>query len=364
MSNYLIPFSAAREVTLPCLYLPPGTQLPTNVNARIEDAEQAAAPLSRKMLRVTPHILPSVERAVSKACQNLRIDRSKVRAFVSPTFSEPQAVCLTVYDEPVIIFSSQIVELMNEDELCFVAGHEVGHFLLPEAHFLKEDTIEGRIHSRAAEFSMDRIGTIACGDAKAACNATMKLISGLKEPHLRTDVAAFLADARTSFDGTFQSHEDSSHPPGQLRLWAIIQFSLTDAFLRPCGKSGGSPVEQINAAISQRMHEQIDRHVIASFAEPTLMAKAWLYCLCRGHGTTVDMATLNQVGPAVDEERLRRAWGSLSGFAPAQIIEHAHLRLQKSLEQLQPRSPRIAQQLLELAATEDSMKAIRHLLNS
>jgi hypothetical protein len=173
-----------------------------------------------------------------------------------------------------------------------------------------------------------------------------------------------LAEARNSFDGTFQSHEDSSHPPGQLRLWAIVQFSLTDAYLGPCGKSGGNPVEQINSAISQRMHEQIDRHVMASISEPTLMAKAWLYCLCRGHGTTVDMATLNQVGPAVDEERLRRAWGSLSGFAPAQIIEHANLRLQKSLEQLQPRSPRIAKQLLELATSEDSMKAIRHLLPS
>ena len=362
MSNYLKPFSAAREVVLPCLFLPSGTRLPANVNERKNATEQEASRLSRKMLRVTPHILPSVERAVSKACLNLRISRTKVHAFVSPNFGEVQAVCWTVFDEPVVVFSSQIVELMNEDELCFVAGHEIGHFLLPEAHFLKEDTCEGRIHSRAAELSMDRIGTIACGDPKAACNASMKLMSGLKEPHLRTDVSAFLAEARNSFDGTFQSHEDASHPPGQLRLWAIVQFSLTDAFLRPSGKSGGSPVDQINNAIAQRMHEQIDRHVIASFTEHTLMSKSWLYCLCRGHGSVIDLKTLNQFGTAVDTERLNRAWASLSGFTPAQIIEHAQMRLLKSLEQLQPKSPRTVKQLLELTAAEPSMKAIRHLI--
>ena len=363
MSRYLQPFSAAREVVLPCLYLPPGTKIPQNSSLRTKGADQEARRQSRIKLRVSAQTLPGVERAVAKACRFLRVPREKVHAFVSPEVGR-NARCLMQSDEPMIVFGSALVELMNEDELACIAGHEIGHFLLPEAHFLSDpDSAEGRIHCRAAEITMDRIGLVACGDLRAACNAEMKLMSGLKEPHLRMDVSAFLNEARQAFDGSFRREEDDTHPPAQLRLRAIVEFANSDACQRPWGRDTGVPIEQVNLSVSRLLSEHIDRHVMSEIAEPVLMTKAWLYCLCRSHGADLEIRVLNQVGPAVEEERLQRAWASLTGFKDAQLIEHAQKRLMNSLENAIGRSPKLTRELMDFLSEQPQFDPIRHLIS-
>ena len=364
MSHYLAPFQAAREVVLPCLYLPPGTKVPVGASLRTNEADDEARRQSRVKLRVSAQTLPGVERAVAKACRLLRVPREKVHAFVSPQTGR-NAQCLMKSDEPMIVFGSALIELMNEDELACIAGHEIGHFLLPEASFLSDPSSpEGRIHCRAAEITMDRIGLVACGDLRAACNAEMKLMSGLKEPHLRMDVSAFLNEARHAFDGSFQREEDSTHPPAQLRLRAIVEFANSDACQRPWGREGGVPVEQVNQSISRLLNEHIDRHVLAEMSEPVLMAKAWLYCLCRSHGAEPELRILNQVGPAVEMERLQKAWGSLVGFKDDELKEHAHKRMTKAAESALQRAPQTTKQFFAFVAEQPHFKPVRHLLFS
>lgn len=346
MSGYLEKFSEAREIALPCLYHPPGTILPSNVDPRKGLAVEVARNQSRIKLRVSPHTLPGVERAVSKACDMLRIPRSWVHAFVSPETGR-NALCMMMTDEPVIVFGSALVELTSEDELACVAGHEIGHFLLPEAWYLSDpQTPEGRIHCRASEITMDRIGLLACGDLRAACNTEMKLMSGLREPHLRMDVTAILDEARQAFDGTFRREEDLSHPPAQLRLRAIVEFAGSDACLRPWGRTGGTPIAQVNQSVARLLNEHIDRHIVAEIAEPLIMSKAWAYCLCRCRGQEISLAALNQVGPPVEMARLQKAWGSLVGFKEDEFIEHAKTRLLRSLENAEARSPLLTKELL------------------
>ena len=363
MSHYLSKFSEARETILPCLYLPPGTKLPTDVSLRKHTAGMEARQQSRVKLRVTAQTLPGVERAVSKACDFLRIPRSSVHAFVSPE-SGRNAHCLMRADEPVIVFGSAMIELMSEDEIACVAGHEIGHFLLPEASYLSDPrTPEGRIHCRAAEITMDRIGLVACGDLRAACNTEMKLMSGLKEPHLRMDVSAFLAEARAAFDGTYREEEDDTHPPAQLRLRAIVEFANSDACQSAWGRSGGTPVAQVNQSVSRMLGEHIDRHVIAEISEPVLMAKAWLYCLCRSHGHEPDLRLLNEVGPAVEADRLQRAWDSLVGFKDDQLREHAHRRMTKAAENALQRAPNTTRQFFAFVSEQSHFASVRHLLS-
>jgi hypothetical protein len=97
--------------------------------------------------------------------------------------------------------------------------------------------------------------------------------------------------------------------------------------------------------VSRLLNEHIDRHIIAEIAEPVLMAKAWVYCLCRSHGTEIEIHILNQVGPAVEQERLQKAWASLSGFKDSQLIEHAQKRLSSSISTANSRSPVLTRQL-------------------
>jgi len=363
MPHYLDSFAEARMVLLPCLYLPPGTILPKDASLRTRDADEEARVQARIKLRVTPQTLPGVERAVEKACRHLSVPRHKVHAFVSPETGR-NAICMMSADEPMIIFGSSLVELMSEDELACIAGHEIGHFLLPEAFFLSDPSSpEGRIHCRAAEITMDRIGLVACGDLRAACNAEMKLMSGLKEPHLRMDVSAFLNEARQAFDGTFRREEDNTHPPAQLRLRAIVEFANSDACQRPWGRSGGVPVAQVNLSISRLLNEQIDRHVLAEITEPVLMAKAWLYCLCRSHGSEIELGVLNQVGPPVDAARLERAWASLAGFKESKLVEHAQKRLINSLESAAGRSPKLTRELFSHFSGQPQFHHLRHLFS-
>lgn len=363
MSHYLTKFSDARETVLPCLYLPPGTRLPTEVSLRKQTAGTEAREQSRMKLRVTAQTLPGVERAVSKACDFLRVPRSRVHAFVSPE-SGRNAHCLMRADEPVIVFGSALIELMSEDEIACVAGHEIGHFLLPEASYLSNpETPEGRIHCRAAEITMDRIGLLACGDLRAACISEMKLMSGLKEPHLRMDVSAFLAEARAAFDGTYREEEDSTHPPAQLRLRAIVEFANSDACLKAWGRSGGTPVAQVNQSVSRMLSEHIDRHVIADFSEPVLMAKAWFYCLCRSHGHDPDLRMLNEVGPAVETERLKRAWDSLVGFKDEQLRDHARRRMATAAENAFRLAPQATGQFFAFVSAQPDFASVRHLLS-
>ncbi len=367
MSQYLDNFGDARTLVLPGRYLPRDLPRPAGTKkAKDVVAETYAHHVSREMMRVNSQLLPSVERAVDKACFNLRLRREQVHAFVTPKTDGINAFCFSAFDEPVIVFGSQIIELMTEEELCFVAGHELGHFLLPEAHSHEEDkkSPEGRLHSRAAELSMDRIGTIACGDPKAACNASMKLMCGLREPHLRTDVSAILAEARSSFNGTFHRHEEqSTHPPAPNRLWSILQFSMSDAFLCTQGKSGGTPIAQINNTIGKKMLEQVDGRTHKEITEPVRMAKAWLYCLCRSHGQEPDLRLLNEVGPAVEPERLQKAWDSLVGFKDEQLREHAHKRMTKAAENAFQRAPHTTRQFFVFVSEESRFSPIHHLLS-
>jgi hypothetical protein len=266
-------------------------------------------------------------------------------------------------DEPVIIFGSALIELMDEDELSFIAGHEIGHFLLPESHQLaNHKTKEGRIHCRAAEITMDRIGLIACRNFRSACSAKMKLISGLKEPHLRPDVTAFLNETRENFDGSFLNEEDEVHPPLQLRLSAIIEFAGSDACQRPWGIDGGTPVASVNKSISRLLTEQIDRHIKLAITKDLKMAKAWLYCLCRCNGIIIETHQLNRVKPEVDEQDLKKAWASLSGFKNDQIEVHAKQRLIGSLEKSVGAAPDLTKKLFEFIHTEPSLEKIKKIL--
>jgi len=325
----------------------------------MRDATVESKKLARKkLLRVSSLTLPGVELAVTKACRFLRVPRQSVHAFVSPEIGR-QALCLRQNDEPVIVFGSALIELMNEDELACVAGHEIGHFLLPEAHLLSDpETEDGRRHCRAAEITMDRIGLIACGDLLSACKVEMKLLCGLKEPHLRPDVSALINEARESFDGSFLSSEDATHPPTQLRLRAIVEFANSDSCQRPWGRDGGTPITNINKSISALLNQQIDRHVLNDLK----MTKAWLYCLCRCNGIIIETHQLNRFQPEVDEQNLQKAWASLSGFKNDQVELHAKQRFSSSLEKSIGKAPDLTKKLFEFINTEPSLEKIKNIL--
>lgn len=119
-------------------------------------------------------------------------------------------------DRPVIVVNSGLIDLLDDDELRFVLGHELGHVgsghALYRTMFLLLTSLSSTFlsipfsylgirallaalseWSRKSELSADRAGLLACQDTDAALRVHMKLASGGHIAELDTD--AFLEQA-------------------------------------------------------------------------------------------------------------------------------------------------------------------------
>ncbi|WP_244930400.1 M48 family metallopeptidase [Nocardioides sp. W7] len=120
-------------------------------------------------------------------------------------------------NEPFIVLTSGLVDLLDEDELRFVVGHELGHAISGHAVYqtllqrliqlsglfstipvggLGVRAIVAALHewSRKSELSADRAGLLATQDPATAFRVHMKLASGGRLDDL--DTPAFFAQGR------------------------------------------------------------------------------------------------------------------------------------------------------------------------
>ena len=212
-------------------------------------------------LKVSPSITPLVDSALEEACRTIGLPRESVEAFVFNS-DQTNAQSITLSDERCIIrISSRLVELLNQHELRFVLGHELGHFIFE--HSVKTDQEEGLdeegfLLSKAAEISSDRVGLLAARSTLDATKAILKSISGLPSAHLGNDFTDFL----DQFQDRNQSHDLSSfftsHPSFLIRARALLWFDLV--------RSESDPVRQarklleLNGRIRKEMDLVFDRH--------------------------------------------------------------------------------------------------------
>lgn len=144
----------------------------------------------------------------------------------------------------LLSLTSALVERMDDDELRFVLGHEVGHLAfehyrarLAGAAFGTDDDGEARVPpllarrleswDRLAELSADRAGlTVVGGRLDTVVRVFFKLQSGLGPEHLRFDVAAFLDQlARLQAVERRDLLSIFSHPATPIRVRALQLFA-------------------------------------------------------------------------------------------------------------------------------------------
>ena len=164
-------------------------------------------------LKVSKEITPDIFNSLEETCFNLNIPLFKVSAFITSS-PEIQAGCMSFSkDNCLITMTSTIINLMSFEEIKFVIGHELGHFLL--SHNIEEsqqqESKEGYIKKRAQEISVDRVGLMACRDINTATRAIIKTLSGLDEKYIRFDVKKFLNQIE-GISVNKESEQFSSHP--------------------------------------------------------------------------------------------------------------------------------------------------------
>lgn len=210
-------------------------------------------------LRVNERQFPSIYKMLKEACEILGVDEPLL--YIS---SQPELNAYTSCpDKPIICIYGYLLDIMDEDELMFVIGHELSH--IKSQHIIYKtlgvilannmlsaimSTIPGlgafsqaAVHalnyayyewSRAAELSSDRGGYLACQNFTASCKALMKLAGSSKRYIDELNLDEFIAQSKefagmdSSALGVVQKiilSYGKSHPWSVSRVSELIKFN-------------------------------------------------------------------------------------------------------------------------------------------
>jgi Zn-dependent protease with chaperone function len=167
---------------------------------------------------------------------------------------EVNAYTFGLGDPKVVVLFAPLVELMDEDELKFVIGHELGHVAL--GHTWLNTLVGGlagvpqtfgtamiltglfRWWNRACEYSADRAGLLACQNPDKAVSALVKLVAGSVDTPAELRRAMVQIDAQ---DDTWQgglSELLATHPMIIKRIREIQKFAASSAYRRLSAQMG------------------------------------------------------------------------------------------------------------------------------
>ncbi|HOY32229.1 MAG TPA: M48 family metallopeptidase [Bacteroidales bacterium] len=162
------------------------------------------------------------------------------------------ALSSTEDDEPNIInINSSLLKLMNDDELRFIIGHEIGHLINKNANLNKlinfvfptNSNLPGvlmnkiRLWEQLSELIADRYGFLANPSLPVCISAFFKMSSGMDAKVVDLDINAFMTENENRLE-YFRKEKGlniASHPINPIRIKAIDLFSKSDRF---AGESG------------------------------------------------------------------------------------------------------------------------------
>jgi Zn-dependent protease with chaperone function len=195
--------------------------------------------LVRSAKPVTPSEMPGLARLVED-CVN-RIKPDQVEVYLLPS-RELNAYTFGLDSPKVVVLYSSLLKVMDDDEIKFIIGHELGHVAL--GHTWLNSLVGGIAGipssfsaaalmsmaflswNRACEYSADRAGLLACGKPDKAISALIKLVAGPQSHSSQAMAAAYQQiDAQ---DDTFLGNLNealASHPLMIRRINQLREFA-------------------------------------------------------------------------------------------------------------------------------------------
>ena len=194
--------------------------------------DQMESYFSLNSMLVSPLVTPIIHKSIGKVIKRLGIPETSIKAFVYAS-PEIQAECHAGNDVDCIIrLSSGLIDILENKEIEFVIGHEIGHFIYGHglaSAYSDNKSLEFSIQKRAQEISADRIGLLASESLDSSIRAMMKTMSGLSAKYLKFDIGAFLSQLSNN-KNISQLDVNSSHPSMIVRCRALLWFSMSETF--------------------------------------------------------------------------------------------------------------------------------------
>jgi hypothetical protein len=310
----------------------------------IEDqqTEQINRRFSHSGLKITKSLTPDLFEVFQKVFSHLKINSDSINAYVYSS-PETQATCFANNrQECVVWITSSLINLMTKEELAFVIGHELGHFILGHniEKRLDDESEEYLIKCRAQEISVDRVGLVSCGSLNIGVQALMKLISGLDEEFLRFDVGSFLNQIKNQRGDTIMCEGSSStHPSLVMRCRALLWFSMSDVYLKTHGDSGGEKLSKIDQLITTDSEKYVDgpaRKRIKEAKEDLIM---WLAALASVRDGIMDKTDQKAIKNLVGDEMLKKLLNLYSDQSRSEVFNTTHEKLIEALNHYKKVAP-------------------------
>lgn len=212
-------------------------------------------------VRVGPKQYPLINKMYEEALDTLDI-KERPELFIAQTpFVNAGAVGV---DKPFIVLNSGTVALMNEEEIKFILGHELGHILSDHVLYKTMLALLMRIGisafgipfggvamfavfaalaewHRKSEVSCDRCGLLTVQDKNVAYNTLMKMAGGTSAS--QTDVDEFIKQAEEYEAGgnvldsvlKLMNLLGQSHPMSALRVLQMKRFAEGEDYKKILG---------------------------------------------------------------------------------------------------------------------------------
>ncbi len=200
--------------------------------------------LLRSAYPVNEKNTPNLAEVVRQAAR--RINPGEIEVFVARS-RELNAYAFGLDTPKVIVLYSALLKVMDEDELRFIIGHEMGHVAL--GHTRLNSLVGGLAGipatssasavltlaflwwNRACELSADRAGLLACGKPEKAISALIKLVAGpLGNSPAGLEMAYQRIDAQDDTIMGSLNEALGNHPMLIRRINEIRRFSASPRF--------------------------------------------------------------------------------------------------------------------------------------
>lgn len=188
-------------------------------------------------LKVTKEITPKIYDVIQTILVQLELQDIDLECYVYND-AEMNASCFAIEDNIniVIMISSGLVNNMKEDELAFVIGHEIGHYLFGHLEYRELEREENELLDmkisrvyQSHEIGADRIGLICSGSIDSSLRAIIKTVSGLSDEFITHNLHSYLHQIQSlKYDDL--THTKHTHPIFPIRAKALTLFSMSELY--------------------------------------------------------------------------------------------------------------------------------------